>query len=207
MPVIVENAADERLTSFVNLMDVVGTFYRSNSANPPKRMDISREDVIDLFRSLNHHEVHYLLVGGMATALHGYIRATENLDLWVRVGDSNKENLITALLENNVAGAAYLKDAPLIFDRTRPGWTSVVAGKRGFTLDMGHALKAFSDADFDTCYARALGASFDGIAFKVIHLNDLITEKQATGRLKDLSDVEELTKLRTDRNADQTDKP
>lgn len=194
-------SADERLTSFVNLMDVVGVFYRSNPANPPKRMDISREDVIDLFRSLNHHEVHYLLVGGMATALHGHIRATEDLDLWIQIGELNKQKLIAALLENNVVGATYFKDVPLLFDRTRPGWTSVVAGKRGFTLDMGHALKAFSDADFDTCYARALDASFDGVPFRVIQLNDLITEKQATGRLKDLSDVEELTKLKN-KNAD-----
>lgn len=182
-------------------MDVVGIFYRSNPDNPPKRMDISREDVTDLFRSLNHHKVHYLLVGGMATAMHGHIRATEDLDLWIQVGEINKQNLIAALLENNVVGATYLKDVPLLFGRTRPGWTSVVAGKRGFTLDMGHALKAFSDADFETCYARALDASFDGVPFKVIHVNNLIIEKRTTGRLKDLSDVEELIKL-NERNQD-----
>ncbi|WP_461108577.1 hypothetical protein [Spirosoma koreense] len=159
-------------------------------------MDISREDVTHLFQSLNDHHVHYLLVGGMATAIHGYIRATEDLDLWVRIGEDNKQNLIAALLENDVAGAIYLKDRSLLV-----GWTSVVAGKRGSTLDMGHSLKAFSDEDFDTCYTRAVDASFDGVPFKVIHLNDLITEKQATGRLKDLSDVEELIKLR-DRNTD-----
>ena len=189
-------SADDHLTRFVGLMDVVATFYRANSSNSPKRMDISREDVTELFRSLNQHHVQYLLVGGMATALHGYVRSTEDLDLWIRVGEANKMNLIVALLENDVAGAELLKGVPLLF-----GWSSVVAGKRGFTLDMGHALKAFSDADFDACYARALDASFDGIPFKVIHLNDLITEKQATGRLKDLSDVEELTKLRN-RNTD-----
>ncbi|GAB2564834.1 hypothetical protein [Spirosoma areae] len=189
--------ADARLTSFVSLMEVVGTFYRANSANLPKRMDISREDVSDLFRSLNRHQVQSLLVGGMATALHGHIRATEDLDLWIRVGEPNTQNLIAALQENNVTGAAYLTNVPLLF-----GWTSVVAGKRGFTLDMGHSLKAFSDEDFDACYARALDASFDGVPFKVIHLNDLITEKQATGRLKDLSDVEELIKIKNNRNAD-----
>ena len=189
-------SADDHLTRIVGLMDVVATFYRANSSNSPKRMGISRGDVTELFRSLNQHHVQCLLVGGMATALHGYVRSTEDLDLWIRVGEANKTNLIVALLENDVAGAELLKGVPLLF-----GWSSVVAGKRGFTLDMGHALKAFSDADFDACYARALDASFDGIPFKVIHLNDLITEKQATGRLKDLSDVEELTKLRN-RNTD-----
>ncbi|AQG82586.1 hypothetical protein AWR27_19220 [Spirosoma montaniterrae] len=180
-------------------MDVVATFYRANLNNPKKPMDISREDVTELFRSLNQHHVQYLLVGGMATALHGYVRATEDLDLWIRVGNENKAGLITALEENDVAGAIYLKDVPLLF-----GWTSVVAGKRGFTLDMGHALKAFSELDFDACYERAVDASFDGVPFKVIHLNDLITEKRATGRPKDQIDVDELTKL-TKRNTDSTD--
>lgn len=189
----------DRLARLIGLLDVVATFYRANPVNPPKPMDISREDVAELFRSLNQHHVQYLLVGGMATALHGYVRATEDLDLWIRVGDVNKANLILALLENDVAGAALLENVPLLF-----GWTSVVAGKRGFTLDMGHALKAFSDADFDACYGRAVDASFDGVPFKVIQLNDLITEKLATGRDKDLLDVKELTKL-NNRNTDETD--
>lgn len=192
--------ADDLLTRLVGLMDVVATFYRANPKNPIKPMDISREDVTGLFRSLNQHQVQYLVVGGMATALHGYVRATEDLDLWIRVGDENKAGLIAALEENDVAGATYLKDVPLLF-----GWTSVVVGRRGFTLDMGHALKAFADTDFDACYARAVDASFDGLPFKVIHMNDLITEKQATGRPKDLLDVDELTKLKHDGNTDLTD--
>lgn len=179
--------ADDRLTRFVGLMDVVNTFYH---ANLPKRMDISREDVTDLFGSLNQHNVQYMLVGGMATALHGYVRATEDLDLWIRIGDENKAGLIAALEDNNVAGESFLKDVSLLFD-----WTSVVAGRRGFTLDMGNALKAFSDVDFDTCYARAMDASFDRVPFKVIQLNDLITEKHATGRPKDQVDIEELSKI------------
>lgn len=181
---------DARMKSFEHLMDVVGTFYRANPKNPPKRMDISRDDVKDLFRSLNNHQVQYLLVGGMALAMHGYIRATQDLDLWVRVDGDNKTRLIAALSENGVAGAEYLKDVPLLF-----GWSSVAVGKRGFTLDMGHALKAFEAVDFDDCYDRAVDATFDDVPFKVIHLNDLITEKLATGRSKDLGDVEELTKI------------
>ena len=187
----ISTTADMQLTRFIGLMDVVKTFYRANPANPPKPMDISRDDVTDLFRSLNQHGVQYLLVGGMATALHGYVRATEDLDLWIRVGDANKAALILALQDNNVAGAEHLRGVPLLF-----GWCSVVAGKRGFTLDMGHALKAFADTDFDACYERAVDASFDGVPFKVIHLTDLLNEKRATGRSKDLIDVDELTKLK-----------
>ena len=185
----------DRLSRFFHLIGVVSTFYHANPDNRTKSMDITRDDVKALFRSLNAHEVDYLLVGGMATAVHGYVRATEDLDLWIRIGADNKSRLIIALAENEVVGAAYLQDVPLIF-----GWSSVSVGKRGFTLDMGHALKAFADTEFDTCYEKAFYATFDDVPFKVINIRDLIKEKQATGRLKDLADVEELIKIR-DRNA------
>ena len=191
---------DERMTSFERLMAVVSTFYRANPKNPPKQMDISRDDVKDLFRSLNNHQVKYMLVGGMAIAMHGYIRATQDLDLWIRVDADNKTRLIAALSENGVAGADYLKDVPSLF-----GWSSVAVGKRGFALDVGHAMKAFGAVDFDGCFDRAVDATFDDVPFKVIHLNDLITEKLATGRPKDLGDVEELTKIKNGWNTDQTD--
>ncbi len=178
------------LDRFVGLMQVANAFHRGNSANPPKLMDISQDDVQALFQSLNKHDVQYLLVGGMANIVHGYIRATEGLDLWIKPGDTNKANLIQALLENEVTGAEHLANVPLLFN-----WSTVSIGKRGFTLDMGHALKAFADTEFDACYARACAATFDDVPFNVIHLQDLITEKRAVGRPKDLGDVDELIKL------------
>ncbi|GAA4408133.1 hypothetical protein GCM10023187_29580 [Nibrella viscosa] len=72
---------------------------------------------------------------------------------------------------------------------------SVQVGHPGFTLNMGHALKAFRDIDFDACYGRAMDAQLDGVPFRVIHLHDLLQEKPATGRTKDLADAEELKKI------------
>ena len=151
-------------------------------------MNIADDDVQNLLESLNQHNVQFLLVGGMAGVIHGHVRTTQDMDLWLKSDEENKLNLIRALEEN---GVAYLKDVPLIF-----GWTSVAVGNYGFSLDMGYNLKAFRDIDFDTCYERSLEASFDGVPFRVIHLNDLITEKLATGRAKDIGDVEELIKLK-----------
>ncbi len=190
MLTIKDHTTTTNLMQFVRLMEVVNSLWNANSANPTRRMDISRDGVQTLFESLNRHEVRYLLVGGLAGVVHGHVRATQDLDLWVQVGDINKKRLILALEENEVAGAKLLKDTPLIFGRT-----SVITGKYGLTLDMGHALKAFNELDFEACYERSIVASFDGVPFRVIHLNDLIHEKQATGRLKDLADVEELSKL------------
>ncbi|NDU97947.1 hypothetical protein GK108_23885 [Spirosoma terrae] len=154
-------------------------------------MNIADDDVQHLLESLSRHNVQFLLVGGMAGVIHGHVRTTQDMDLWIKSDEPNKINLIRALEENDVVGAAYLKDVPLIF-----GLTSVSVGKYGFTLDMGYSLKAFRDVDFDTCYQRAIDVTFDGISFRVIQLNDLITEKLATGRAKDIGDAEELIKIK-----------
>jgi len=191
----IDNPAENRLKAFTRLMRMASKLYHANPKNPPKQMDISDADVQHLLESLNQYNVQFLVVGGMAGVIHGHVRTTQDMDLWLKSDEQNKTNLIQALEENGVAGAAYLKDVPLIF-----GWSSVAVGKYGFTLDMGYNLKAFREIDFDACYERAIEVTFDGIPFKVIQLNDLIIEKLATARPKDIIDAEELIKIKN-RNA------
>ncbi len=156
-------------------------------------MDISSEDVRTLLESLNRFHVKYLLVGGMAGVVHGHIRTTQDMDLWVKNDLENTRSLVQALSENQVPGADLLLGMQLVF-----GWTSIRFGLSGFELDLGHQLKAFEESDFDACYERSLKADYDGIPFSVIQLRDLIIEKKATGRAKDLADVEELQRIWSD---------
>ncbi|WP_254412924.1 DUF6036 family nucleotidyltransferase [Dyadobacter diqingensis] len=181
----------ENIESFSRLNRLAGKLYRSNPLNKKALcMDISSEDVQQLLKSLNRFEVKYLLIGGMAGVVHGHIRTTQDMDLWIKSGEENTNALIHALSENEVVGSNLLLNMPLIF-----GYTSVRFGMSGFELDLGHSLKAFGETDFDACYNRALQADLDGIPFPVIQLGDLITEKRATGRNKDLADVEELQRI------------
>ena len=200
MPATAINLAQDRLKAFTRLMSLASKLYHANPKNPIKNMNIADDDVRQLLESLNQYNVKFLLVGGMAGVIHGHVRTTQDMDLWLKADDTNKDNLIRALKENKVAGADYLKDVPLIF-----GWTSVAVGKYGFTLDMGYNLKAFRDIEFDVCYERAIEVTFDGVTFNVIQLNDLITEKLATGRPKDLVDAEELIKIKNERDPNGTD--
>lgn len=158
-------------------------------------MDISSSDVLQLLKSLNQHQVEYLLVGGMAGVVHGHIRTTLDMDLWIGNTPENTAAFVRALLDNNVVGAELLRTMPLIF-----GWTSVRFGESGFELDLGHSLKAFAEGDFKACYERALVADYEGVPLRVIHLRDLITEKKATARKKDLADVEELQRIWEEEN-------
>ena len=51
--------------------------------------NIFNDDFSDFIRALNNHDVQYILVGGYAVILHGYRRATADMDLWV---NKTKEN-------------------------------------------------------------------------------------------------------------------
>lgn len=186
----------ENLTGFCLLMQLASKLYKSNPQNTTqKSMDITNDDVLNLFSSLNKNQVKYLLVGGMAGVFHGHIRTTQDLDLWVESSPTNRTHFIDALKENNVIGAAYLKEMPFIF-----GYTAVKFGDRGFELDLGDELTLFKQADFDKCYNRASTGMLDGIPFSVIHINDLIDEKEKTGRPKDLGDAAALKEIRDSKN-------
>ena len=191
------NNPTNKLTEFCSLMRLASRLYKSNPTNPTtkKSMDITNDDVLDLFSSLNKHHVKYLLVGGMAGVFHGHIRTTQDLDLWVEASPNNRAQLISALQENNVVGASYLKDMPFIF-----GYTAVRFGSKGFELDLGDELSLFKQTDFDACYSRANTGMLDGVPFSVIHINDLIHEKEKPARPKDLGDAAALKEIRDSKN-------
>ena len=178
---------NQQFTQFISLMQTASRFYHANPRNPPKNMDISSQDVQTLLESLNRFQVKYLLVGGMAGMVHGHTRTTFDLDLWIRNDTENHQSLKSVLKENKVSGADFLPKQ-LVF-----GYTSVIFGENSLELDLGHELK--SKLDFDECYTHSIEASYDEVPFRVIHLKDLIIEKRATGRLKDLMDLEELEKI------------
>ena len=62
-------------------------------------MDILDEDILSLWRSLNNNDVRYIMIGGFATNLHGYNRATNDIDLWIDDTLQNRKNLRKALKE------------------------------------------------------------------------------------------------------------
>lgn len=182
--------ATSRLKAFRRLMQLAGKFYHANPLNPPRNMDLGSEDVQNLMRSFNRNGVRYLVVGGFAGLMHGHNRTTHDLDVWVERGDENRQRLVKALREANVAGAEFLKTNPMLF-----GWSSLQFGEGSFELDLGEELHAFGASDFNHCFQRAVETEFDGVPFRVLQLNDLIHEKRSTGRAKDLGDVEELEKI------------
>ena len=179
----------EVVKSLINLIQIAGKFRLVDQSNREQKMDITDKDIKNLLLSLNKHQVKYILVGGFAVNIHGYHRTTNDLDLWIKEEEENTNRLIKALQENDIPGVEHLKGNKLV-----PGFTALTFGEKNFTIDLMNFLKAFKEADFDEVYDRSLLAEFDGVTFQVIHKEDLIIEKKAASRHKDLDDLEHLTK-------------
>ena len=189
---ILEENGAINLDRLVRLNYLAKSIYESNPKNSILPiMDITNSEVQQFLKSLHKNNVKYMLVGGIATAFHGHVRTTQDLDLWVREKPENKERLVEALKEANVSGADNYLTVPMI-----PSYSTVTIGEKGFVADFMGYTKAFKKDDFDMCYKHARHGEFDGVPITVIHMNDLIKEKQALARPKDLDDVINLKRIK-----------
>jgi hypothetical protein len=182
---------ERRVLEFSRLNRVAVAFQNSNLKNKPMAaIDFRDTEVMDFFRTLQKLEVTYILVGGFAIAFHGYVRATSDLDIWLRDDPENIERFKKALKLSGVKGLDQLRSFELI-----PGFTQFQIGDSGFVVEPLKSLKTLKEFDFDAAYSRAANGQFEDIRFKVIHAKDLLKEKEATNRPKDQGDIEHLRSL------------
>lgn len=132
---------------------------------------------------MNEEGVRYLLVGGWAVALHGHPRFTADIDFWVQRERANAERVIAALRR---------------FDITDPALTVELLLEPGKMLRIGRPpmrieiLNQIDGVEFDACYSRKIEVETSGVLIHAIGKDDLLINKRASGRPKDLADLDEL---------------
>lgn len=142
-------------------------------------------DFKDLLSEFNARGVEYLVVGAYALAAHGRVRATGDLDVWVRPEAENSKRVIEALR----AFGAPLHDLSTE-DLRRPG-TVFQIGVAPLRIDV---LTGIDAVEFDEAWPSRLMARFAGQAVPVLSVQHLIRNKRAVGRAQDLADLEWLEK-------------
>ena len=153
-------------------------------------MDILDEDILSLWRCLNNNNVRYIMIGGFAINLHGYNRATSDIDLWIDDTLENRKNFRKALQDQGSGDYDVIESMQFV-----PGWTDFQLNF-GFKLDVMTSVKGLESIGFEECYNYAVIAEIETLPVRFLHYNHLITCKKATGRPKDLLDIEELEKIK-----------
>ena len=132
---------------------------------------------------LNSTGVEYLVVGGYALAAYGHPRYTGDLDIWVRRTPPNAAKPLLALGQFGF-GTLGLAESDFLL----PGCV-VQLGYPPARIDI---LTSIDGVDFDSCVANRTVISVDGVPLPFIGLSDFKSNKRASGRTKDLADLESL---------------
>ena len=140
-------------------------------------------DFKELLSEFNAQSVEFLVVGAHALAAHGIVRATKDLDVWVRPSRENATRVLAAL-KSFGAPLHDLTEA----DLSVPGVIFQV-GVAPVRIDI---LTAIDGLTFGEAWPSRSPADFEGEQVHVLSRNDLIRNKRASGRLQDLADVERL---------------
>ena len=145
------------------------------------------EDYREMLQCLAGEGAKFLLVGAYALAAHGYPRATMDIDIWVMPSRNNAEAVVRALRRFG---------APL------RGLTLEDLQKEDTVFQIGVAprridiMTGASGLEFEGASARATRVRIEGLEIGVLSIDDLIRNKRASGRTRDLADVEALESLR-----------
>lgn len=149
--------------------------------------NIFNPDFQDFIRALNESDVKYILVGGYAVIIHGYNRTTGDLDIWVEQSAENYHKLIQA----------FQKFGMPVFDMSMNNFLEnskldvFTFGRPPVSIDVMLSVKGM---DFKEVYSNLEKRIVEELEVKVISFSELLKAKAASGRNKDLDDIEKLTK-------------
>lgn len=144
------------------------------------------EDYKDMLQALVAERVEFLLVGAYALAAHGYPRATMDIDIWVMPSPDNADAVLRAVRRfgaplHNLTKADLEKEGTVFQIGVAPRRIDIITAASGLT--------------FQEAASRATSVSIEGLTVRVPSVADLIRNKRASGRTKDLADAEALEEL------------
>lgn len=143
-------------------------------------------DFIDFIELLNNHKVEYMIVGGYAVMAHGQPRYTEDFDIWIKPSDVNAEKMMVVLKEFGFVLKELSKEDFEVEDMV------VQLGYPPLRIDL---MGSISGVTFDEAFPHKILRKIGQIEMNFIGLNELVRNKETTGRKKDIVDAEQLKKL------------
>ncbi len=159
---------------------------KSSAERPSLPTDALFQDWSEFLRLLTRHRVRFLLIGGHALAVHARPRHTEDLDLFV---DATKANGVRILRALNDFGFGEV--APPLELLSRPGKVFML-GRVPYRIDL---LTRIDGVEFRRAWANRVEARFGPLTLNVIGRRELVENKLAAARPKDLADVAALREV------------
>jgi hypothetical protein len=156
---------------------------------------------LDLFRALQKHEVQYLVVGGLAVVLHGYARATADVDLVLALDEANLQRFLQAAHALRLKPALPVTIESLCDTGQLEQW---VREKHMIAFSLRHPSPTVPTIDiivqpkipFAALHANRDDKTVGDVTMPLASVDDLIVLKTSTGSLADEYELCILTELR-----------
>jgi hypothetical protein len=133
----------------------------------------------DVFRLFQQNEVKYVVIGGIASVLHGVPRATFDLDILIEASTENVQRLLTAM-ENAGFATATMTNAKDVLAN------EITVFNDRVRIDVQTSTPGIS---FQDAWNRRQTITYNGQKFFILSKEDLIKSKRACGRDIDMEDV------------------
>lgn len=146
-------------------------------------METLPKDFKEFIELLNNNNVRYIVIGGYAVVYHGYVRSTNDIDIWIDISTDNIRRLIKALDEFGFS-SLNIKETDFLPNHI------IQLGYPPNRIDL---ITTPAGIEFETCYESREQIVVDKIAINIINRENLIKAKKASNRTRDLADIEELT--------------
>lgn len=152
-------------------------------------MNIFIDEHVQLLQALLRNSVSFILIGGYAVIHYGYGRTTGDMDIWLQLGQENKNRLLKALAEFGIEADDLDQLEEMDFNNPMPVFFIGEAPRR---IDF---ITAVNNLRFEEAIAEVNYFPVENIRIPVIQYHHLILTKSGTSRLKDLADIEELNRI------------
>lgn len=143
----------------------------------------TQPDFKDLLALLNQNKVEYVIVGAYALAFHGFLRFSGDIDVYVRPTPENASRVIKAI-EDFGFGSLGLKAG----DFDQPGQI-IQLGQPPLRIDFITSISGVSWAETD---GGKVAGKYGDIPVHYLGRKQIVANKRASGRKKDLADLEGL---------------
>ena len=140
------------------------------------------QDFKDFLKLLNLHNVKYLLIGGYAVGYYGYPRATSDMDVWIAISHENAKKAKEVLFDFGMVSEDVSEELFLSDNIVRMGLPPMRI----------EILTKIDGVEFERSYQNRNNVVIDDVEVPLISLEDLKINKKASGRHKDLNDLEHL---------------
>jgi hypothetical protein len=144
------------------------------------------DEYLSFVQLLNENDVEYLVLGGFAVIIHGYIRTTGDIDILINTSEDNANKMLLVMLKFGYGEYDFeLKDF-----MEKPGCISLDRYRGKIEI-----LTSTIGIEFGECYTHKFVVETQGVKVNYLSLRDLIANKIAVGRPKDLDDVRNLPSI------------